>query len=342
MAAGSPVVENEKILDEIRGVARLVEDILQDYIVMEIDSAAAQNEEIKQRAWTLGAVEIIILLLVSFFSLHVQFSVNRSVGKEIGALSELSGKIAEGDLDARAVKPALKEFSALTANLNTMAGNIKALMEDNIEEQRVARKSEMKALQAQITPHFLYNTLDSIIWLAEAGKYDDVVEITRALSAFFRISLNQGSEWVSVEEEFRHVESYLTIQKIRYHDILEYTIDCEDTIKDYQILNLLLQPLVENALYHGIKNKRGGGKIAVTGTKRDGALEFTVSDDGIGMDAEKLRGARNGAGIGLGNVRKRLELYYNRSGLLSIKSAPQEGTVVTLHIPIENTGEGDV
>jgi two-component system sensor histidine kinase YesM len=344
MKDGYPVIENEKILDEIRGVSLLVSEILQDFIVLEIESTATANEKIKQRAFMLVVIECGIIIFVTVFSFFVQMSVAANIDTSIGAMVSLSGRIAEGDLDARAEVPPVKELNSLTENLNIMAGKIKTLIEENIQEQKNLQKSEMRALQAQITPHFLYNTLDSIIWLAEGNQYDQVISITRAFSNFFRISLNRGNEWVSVYDEFAHIESYLTIQKIRYRDILDYSISYEDAMKKKPILKLLLQPLVENALYHGIKNKRGMGTIRAEGRKEGAFLYFTVKDNGIGMKTgqlAKLRGQIRrhpvsefpGLGYGLYNVSRRLELYYNRSDLLEIDSVYQRGTTVTIRIP---------
>jgi two-component system sensor histidine kinase YesM len=338
------VVDNERILDEIRGTALLLSEILQDFIALEIDSAAAENENIKQRAFIIAAVELATMLFVTAFSVIVQVSVASSVDRAIGALVSLSGRIAEGDLDARAEVPAIKELSALTEDLNTMAGKIKNLMEANIREQRNRQKSEMKALQAQITPHFLYNTLDSIVWLAEGSHYEEVISITRALSNFFRIALNRGGEWVGVQDEFKHIESYLIIQKIRYRDILDYTINYEPAMAGKTILKLLLQPLVENALYHGIKNKRGRGRIVVRGWPEAGYLCFSVEDNGIGMTEEQFGEIRRHlgassssepsvAGYGFYNVGRRLELYYNRKDLLEITSVYRKGATVILRIP---------
>jgi two-component system sensor histidine kinase YesM len=264
------------------------------------------------------------------------------VNRSISSLVALSSSIADGNLDARAEVPHVQELQTLTMDLNTMAGKIKTLIDENIIKQQNLQKSEMKALQAQITPHFLYNTLDSIVWLAEGNRNEQVVEITRAFSDFFRISLNRGNEWVRVQEEFKHIESYLTIQKIRYRDILDYTIDYEKSMEQNKILKLLLQPLVENALYHGIKNKRGGGLITIRGWMESKAntnwICFCVKDNGIGMTAQQLAAVRKQtSSYGLYNVSKRLELYYNKTGLLDIKSVYQEGTEVSLRIPaVEN------
>jgi two-component system sensor histidine kinase YesM len=344
MEASFPVVENERILDEIRGVSILISEILQDFIVLEIESAAAANEEIKRRALIIGGIELGIMVFVTVFSVLVQVSVSSNIERSTGALVSWSNHVAGGDLGARARAPRIAEFHSLTENLNLMAEKIKTLLEDNIREQQNRQKSEMKALQAQISPHFLYNTLDSIIWLAEGRHYEEVVSITRAFSSFFRISLNQGSEWVTVHDEFKHIESYLTIQKIRYRDILDYSIEYEQDMGEKIILKLLLQPLVENALYHGIKNKRGQGMIRVRGRQEGGFLCFTVSDNGIGITGEELENIRTQlrqapdvqtAIYGLYNVNRRLELYYGRQDLLEINSVYREGTAVTLRVPGE-------
>ena len=353
-----PVIENERMLDEIRGVSALVSDILQDFIVLEIESIAIQNRGIKTRALVTGIAEGVIIVFALLFSVFVQNSVAQSVDKSIGSLATLSGSIADGDLNARTELPHVKELEKLALDLNTMAGKIETLIDENIRKQRNLQKSEMKALQAQITPHFLYNTLDSIVWLAEGNRNEQVISITRAFSDFFRISLNRGNEWVKVQDELKHVESYLTIQKIRYRDILDYSIEYEAKMEQKTILKLLLQPLVENALYHGIKNKRGKGLITVRGwlesnvTRSDAAAQgedwlcLSVEDNGIGMTAQQLAAIQEqpensgdtsppaAQSYGLFNVGKRLELYYNRNDLLDIHSVYKEGTKVTLRIPV--------
>ena len=351
-----PVIENERMLDEIRGVSALVSEVLQDFIVMEIESAAAENQRIKTRAIIIGLGEIAIIIIAIFFSDRMRRSVAKSVDFSIGSLVSLSSSIAEGNLDARAELPHVQELETLTKDLNIMADKIKTLIDENIREQRNLQKSEMKALQAQIKPHFLYNTLDSIVWLAEGNKKEEVISITRAFSDFFRISLSRGDEWVWVQDELKHIESYLTIQKIRYRDILDYSIEYEHEMQHKIMLKLLLQPLVENALYHGIKNKRGKGMIMVKGWRENGFLRFSVADNGIGMNAGQLASVKEQlAGsaactthttheaftsgetenriYGLYNVAKRLELYYNRTDLLDIQSVYREGTLVTFLIP---------
>jgi two-component system sensor histidine kinase YesM len=278
------------------------------------------------------------------FAVLAQRSVTRSINKPIRELENLSSQIAAGNLSARADIPDVMELDNLTLNLNIMAEKIKELIDTNIEEQKNRQKSEMKALQAQITPHFLYNTLDTIIWLAEGKQYDQVISVTRNFASFFRTSLNKGNEWTTVQNELEHVRNYLAIQKIRYRDILEFSIICDDAMGDKQMLKLLLQPLVENALYHGIKNKRGRGRLAVRGWQEDGFLCFSVDDDGIGVSSERLKDIKVQLGCepsnsavtdiyGLYNVNRRLALYYNNKASMEISSMYKQGTSVSFRLP---------
>ena len=213
-------------------------------------------------------------------------------------------------------------------------------------EQKLLRKAEFELLQAQINPHFLYNTLDAIVWSAEAGNQKQVVKMVGSLSDFFRSSLNKGKELVSIREELPHVRSYLEIQQIRYQDILSYDIDVPEELYDNEIPKITVQPVVENALYHGIKNRRGGGKILVTGTVADKDYCIIVSDDGMGMDKERLEDIReelsgnskgNGKIYGLYNVNERIKLFYGEEYGISIDSVYEKGTTVTIRLPKKST-----
>lgn len=344
MANQSLVSENEEMLDEIRGVSALISDILQDFIVRVIESATITNEHHKRITFVLTVIQIFTVVFVAIFAVFTQRSVTASINDPIKRLDDLSKRIAEGDFTVRVKLPQVSELDGLTDNLNIMAVKIQELIAENVREQQNLQKSEMKALQAQITPHFLYNTFDTIVWLAEEKKNDQVIDITRAFSSFFRISLNKGKDYLTVSEEFEHVKSYLTIQKIRYRDILDYKIEYEPEMASCQILKLVLQPLVENALYHGIKNKRGRGFLSVKGWRENNRLCFSVQDNGIGMTEEKLANINqqiNGSAdpedlnnvYGLYNVNKRLELYYDASTKLEITSRYQEGTTVYFSVP---------
>ena len=298
-------------------------------------------------------IQIGIIIIIIMISVYAFTSVSEDIRRPIHDMEILSSRIANGDLSARAEQPYVEELDNLALNLNIMAGKITDLIDQNIKEQQNLQKAEMKTLQAQITPHFLYNTFDTIIWLAESEKKDAVIKITRAFSDFFRISLSKGHEWIPIAQELDHVRNYLTIQRIRYADILDYTIDADDGIGDIPVLKLVLQPLVENAIYHGIKNKRGRGNITVTAKKAaetngDARIRFVVEDNGIGFTEERLTiirdellqtsPAENLLTYGLYNVNKRLNLYYDTSVSLSITSERGKGTRVSFTVPVEAHG----
>jgi two-component system sensor histidine kinase YesM len=220
-----------------------------------------------------------------------------------------------------------------------------------LEEQKNFQKAEMKALQAQITPHFLYNTFDTIVWLAEEEKTDEVVKITKAFSDFLRISLSRGHEWITIAQELDHIKNYLTIQKIRYADILNYKIEADERVLNQKMIKLVLQPLVENAIYHGIKNKRGRGELCVTVGYADSEktkILFEVRDNGAGFTeerlaqvrAELLSGDENSEKLtsvyGLYNVNKKLRLYYGqKTEGLKIESESGKGSRISFVIPGE-------
>lgn len=218
----------------------------------------------------------------------------------------------------------------------------KPIEEQVKEEQKQLRKAEFELLQAQINPHFLYNTLDAIVWSAEAGNQKQVVSMVGSLSEFFRTSLNKGKEIVTIREELQHVTSYLEIQQVRYQDILSYEINVAKDIYNYSIPKITIQPIVENALYHGIKNRRGGGKITITGVENRDGLSIQVHDDGAGMDEERLAEVRTGIAInnpdkttvyGLYNVNERIRLNFGDDYGITVDSKLGKGTDVTIHLP---------
>ena len=218
----------------------------------------------------------------------------------------------------------------------------KPIEEQVTREQKQLRKAEFELLQAQINPHFLYNTLDTIVWSAEAGNQKQVVKMVGSLSDFFRSSLNKGKEIVTIRDELQHVRSYLEIQQIRYQDILTYEIDVPEDLFDYQIPKITIQPIVENALYHGIKNVRGGGTITVTGKDEGETMLIQVKDNGKGMKPERLKEITKGlagekledtAIYGLYNVNERIRLSFGEEYGISIESEYEKGSCVSIRLP---------
>jgi two-component system sensor histidine kinase YesM len=218
----------------------------------------------------------------------------------------------------------------------------KPIEEQVTREQKQLRKAEFELLQAQINPHFLYNTLDTIVWSAAAGNQKQVVKMVGSLSDFFRSSLNKGKEIVTIRDELQHVRSYLEIQQIRYQDILSYEIDVPEELFDYQIPKITIQPIVENALYHGIKNKRGGGTIVVSGKDEGETMLIQVKDDGKGMKPERLKEItkglegeklENSAIYGLYNVNERIRLSFGEEYGISVESEYEVGSCVSIRLP---------
>ncbi len=295
-------------------------------------------------------------LSILFIAILYFFMTNR-LTRPIQILLRRMRQAAAGNLDAKVHPSGSDEIAALGSGFNTMIERIKELMERSIREQRLIQMAELRMLQAQINPHFLYNTLDSIVWMAEAGNKEQVIQVIQALSRFFRISLSKGRELITIQEELEHVRSYLVIQQVRYRDILDYSIDVPTEIYSYLILKMTLQPIVENALYHGIKNKRGRGRIMISGQMQDGAIVITVTDDGAGMSRERLEALtsrykraadldlseelfsqRETSGYGLYNVEQRIRLFYGDEYGITITSEEGVGTNVTIRIPISTGG----
>ena len=223
-----------------------------------------------------------------------------------------------------------------------MIDKINELIGQVTTEQIRLRKAEFELLQAQINPHFLYNTLDAIVWLAEAGEQRKVVSMVGSLSEFFRMSLNQGKDIVTIKEELQHIRSYLEIQQMRYQDILEYEIDIPQELFDDRIPKITIQPLVENALYHGIKNKRGGGKIQISGRVENDCAIVQIRDNGIGITPERLKQIIDGMVnkvptesdiYGLYNVNERIRLDFGEKYGITIDSTHMEGTCVSVIVP---------
>jgi two-component system sensor histidine kinase YesM len=307
---------------------------------------ARVNESLQRSGTILTVMEITIFILVAIFAVYTVTSVAENISMPILKLKNLSVQIAEGDLEARVEPLDVDELKELAQSLNIMAGRIRGLIDENIRELKNLQKSEMKALQAQIAPHFLYNTFDTIIWLAEAGRNDDVINVAMAFSNFFRISLSKGKDWVTVRQEVEHVKSYLTIQRVRYESILDYSVEVDEEMMELKMLKLILQPLVENALYHGIKFRRNrGGLITLKGWIDNNEICFSVCDNGVGIQPDRLELIRsrleNGdiadeVGYGLYNVNKRIQLYYETTKDLVLESTPGQGTTVSFRLPLRS------
>lgn len=345
LRVGNRYEENIEIWEnDVQIVTDLLRESMTQYIYIEI-----QNMEVSRTQYQAFYMKLIMIMLVAFILLtsalaFLSYYIPLSITRPIIKLSEVSNQVANGDLSVRAEASAYdgKEVAVLGDSLNEMIDKVNELLAQVTREQISLRQAELELLQSQINPHFLYNTLDTIVWLAEAGDKEKVVSMVESLSDFFRTSLNQGKDVISLKEELHHVESYLKIQKIRYQDILSYEINVPSSLDLCQIPKITLQPIVENALYHGIKNKRGMGNIRVSAELLDGNCVITISDDGIGMTEERLEAVKNAlcnskpdeaAIYGMFNVNERIRLKFGDEYGISIESRYQEGTRITIKLP---------
>ena len=345
IARDSTVGENEAVLENIRGVSSVVEEVVQDYLLFEVNQADEQYRVMSQSFMRWEMFSLLLVIAAIGFSVIAAWAISRSIYIPIKRLHDVTTTITKNDLQALVTRDNVDEITELGMSFNIMIGKIRELLETEKKEQENLKKAELRALQAQINPHFLYNTLDTIIWMAEAKKTDQVVEIVSALSNFFRTSLSKGRDWITIGEEIERTKSYLTIQRMRYRDIMDFRIEADKQVLNNTVLKLILQPLVENALYHGIKNKRGGGTIVVRARQRnEDEVLLEVEDNGIGFTLEKLNQLNSElnddsgeinleSGFGIGNVNKRIRLYYGRQYGLSVKSEYHVGTCTTLIIP---------
>jgi two-component system sensor histidine kinase YesM len=344
-AHNSTATENEAVLENIRFATSVMEEVVQNYVLYEVNRTEGQYQLMREGYVRWQIFSILLIFSAVGFAVVAAWGLSRSIYTPIKKLHDVTTTITKNDLQALMTSDNVDEITELGMSFNIMIGKIKELLDSKIKEQENLKKAELRALQAQINPHFLYNTLDTIIWMAESKKTDQVVKIVSALSNFFRISLSKGMDWITIGEEVERIRSYLTIQQMRYQDILDFKIEVDEDVSENTILKLILQPLVENALYHGIKNKRQGGTISVRARRKNqDEVLLEVEDNGIGFTPEKLAQLRaeleddSGdikleSGFGIGNVNKRIRLYYGKPYGLTVESEYTTGTCVTLVIP---------
>ena len=307
-------------------------------------SAALGIDGIKFRFFVLFVADLFLFLL-AMINAFISDKISNPIKRLDGSVRE----IESGNLDVEIVPSGSYEVEHLGKSIKNMLGRIKVLMSDLVAEHNAKRKSEFDTLQSQINPHFLYNTLDIIVWMIENENSDKAVNIVTALAKFFRISLSKGKNIITVKDEVEHVRNYLMIQNMRFKNRFEYSIDVDEEVLSYSSLKLMLQPLVENAIYHGMEFMDGDGEIDVKVFKEDDSLYFTITDNGLGMSEDMVETllskdfvpSKKGSGIGVKNVNERIKLYFGNEYGLKVESEPDEGTKITIHLPAVVYGEND-
>lgn len=343
--------ENIEMLDNnIYVLTELIQDDIQYYIYYQTRSMNSLKVQLNAQVERFSLVFGMILALILIFVLLICAQTVSGIVRPIERLRQVTGEVAHGDFGARAQPSGPTEIADLAGSVNDMTVHLEAMVSKIKEDERKMRHAELRLLQEQINPHFLYNTLDTIVWLIESDSADEAVDMVVSLSQFFRLVLSHGAEYISIRDEEQHIKSYLKIQQARYHDILDYEICMDPEIYPHKILKMTLQPLVENALYHGIKYKRAKGKITITGRMQETCIVLKVQDNGVGMEPEKLLRLRREierpckdteGGFGLANVNERIRMYFGSGYGMQIESAPGEGTTVTVTIPAAQTREQD-
>ena len=283
----------------------------------------------------------IVISVILGLAIIISMAISKEITKPLEILKHSmrdveTGSFKKVNIDATGEN----EVVSLSNSFNIMISEIKKLMKQNVYEQKQKRKSEIRALQAQINPHFLYNTLDSIIWMAECNKTKEVVIMTSSLAKLLRESISNEEEFTTIKREINYIDSYLTIQKMRYKDKLEFKLEIEESIYSVRIIKLILQPIVENAIYHCIKYKEGKSLILIQGYDCGSEIEIIVKDTGVGMDKYQLehifdncKRNEKSNGVGICNVQMRLNLTYGKEYGLIYESKKLEGTTVKIRIP---------
>ena len=286
-------------------------------------------------------VSMIVASVVSvFFTIIISSMFSKRITSPIYKLNEYMKKFQRGSLSSKVEVEGQKELVELSESFNEMIDEISTLMNQVMSEQRAKRKTQMIALQNQINPHFLYNTLDSILWLNENKLNEDVEKMIVALSRFFRTSISTEKNIIPLSEEIEHAKNYLLIQKIRYHNKFSYVFEVDDHLLDFNVLKLGLQPVVENAIYHGIHPEDGKGIITIRAYESETSVILEVENTGYGIsqvDIDKIydnfKDKETSKHIGLKNISQRLQLYYGEMSKVEIVSEPDEHTIVRLIFP---------
>ncbi|RAK07833.1 histidine kinase/DNA gyrase B/HSP90-like ATPase [Halanaerobium saccharolyticum] len=307
------------------------------YLVGELEKSNvfAPAEKIR----TINIIILIAAIILTFFIIYI------TMRWQLHPLNKLVNKMQEikdGNLDTKLEIKANDEIGVLTKEFNNMIAELKKLMRKVKEDQEEIRKLELSALQQQINPHFLYNTLDSISLMTKTGEYDEIAEMCISLSQFFRLGLNKGKECYTIKEEINHVKNYINIQKLRFPDKFEYSFEIDENIYNYRCVKIILQPLIENSLKHGFKFNKSKGHILIKAFKDNNKIILQIIDDGSGFRNEFIKkfNTRNSKnGYGLNNVRRRIELYHGKDyGLIIYNSQKTGGAIVTITLPITEKG----
>ena len=336
--------------DQLENNIYILTDLIQEYMYTYLYYEAVHLDALQttmiRNMIVLTSVVVVLSLVLLYFLITKSRNLSRRIVDPIDRICERLEAIGKGSLlVCEPIQADVEEVQLLSDGIESMVGHLKRQIDRNNEQEKQRRRTELALLQAQINPHFLYNTLDTIIWLIESGEINEAVTMVSSLSNYFRFSLSRGKNVITLAEEEQHIRSYLEIQQMRYRDLMEYEIDIPDQLKYFILPKLTLQPLVENALYHGIKGRRRKGFIRVSGRTQDEHMILEVADDGAGMTEERLDEVRASLakgrheGFGLRTVHQRIQILFGAEYGLAVESAPDIGTRIVLTIPMQTVEE---
>ena len=321
----------------------ILTSLIQESVMTYLYYEAGYLAEIEQQMFRntlliMMGLSFIVILLIGFV-LRRAFRFVEDITQPISKLCDHVSKVGQGQFNITSVMSTDYEIAHLDEGIQQMAKQIEKLLISVKEEETLQHKTELQLLQAQINPHFLYNTLDTIIWMVESGDNEVAIQMLTHLSTFFRTALSKGEDIISLEEEMAHTKSYLEIQQVRYRDILQYEMDWSKVLSTIRLPKLTLQPLVENALYHGIKEKRSIGHIKIYCSDLGENVRIVVEDDGVGIMPHQLKQIQASlegdgkVGFGMAAVQRRLKLYFGSPYGMVVSSSNQEGVCITILIP---------
>ena len=332
--------EDGNYVDEIDGNKRLITVKTLGYTGWKIIGVTPVNETFinftQITIFILFVVFLAIILLV-----FANMFISAKIANPIKALENSVKELEKGSQNVDIAIGGSHEIQHLGKTIKSMVEQMHKLMGDIVYEQELKRQRELDALQAQINPHFLYNTLDSIVWMVENERYNEAITMVTSLAGFFRIGLNKGKNIITIKDELKHAENYITIQHMRFKDKFTFKINADENVLNFATIKLIIQPLIENAVYHGMEFMDGDGEIIVNAYKKDNELYIDVIDNGMGIPPEivdkllthESRSKGKGSGVGLKNVQERIQLYFGKEYGLSILSEPDEGTIIRIHLP---------
>lgn len=332
--------EDGNYIDELDDDKRLITVKTLGYTGWKIIGVTPINETFANSTQITLFILFVIFLAIILLVFANMF-ISAKIANPIKALENSVKELENGSQNVDIAIGGSHEIQHLGKTIKSMVKQMHKLMGDIVYEQELKRQRELDALQAQINPHFLYNTLDSIVWMVENERYNEAITMVTSLAGFFRIGLNKGKNIITIKDELKHAENYITIQHMRFKDKFTFKINADENVLNFATIKLIIQPLIENAVYHGMEFMDGDGEIIVNAYKKDNELYIDVIDNGMGIPPEfvdkllthESRSKGKGSGVGLKNVQERIQLYFGKEYGLSILSEPDEGTIIRIHLP---------